>query len=257
MLFFKLSSYIKFCIKAKPLVGHGIHSQFVYHLATDILRDAKNYKIKLLPVIALKNDLAKSKASISISSDELFIKNKQNLNIRKIVKKYLNNNKYFELLYTLANEFKPLNIIETGSSFGLYAATMALASPSSKIISFEMNIIMAEISRMNYNKLELKNISQKIEENLQFISDIKSPFLVSIGRNCNINQTRNFLTQLIENSSYGSIIVLDSIHISPERVKLWNVIKQNNTITISIVLYSAGLLFMRKGVTKQDFWIRY
>lgn len=250
MLFFKLSSYIKFRIKAKPLVGHGIHSPFVYHLATEVLRNAKNYKNELLPVIALKNELAKSKASISF-------KRKRNLNNRKFAKQHLNNNKYFGLLYTLANEFKPLNIIDIGSSFGLYPTAMALASPGSNIFSFEMNIKMAEIARTNYNKLGLKNINQKIEENLQFISDIKSSFLVSIGRNLTIDQTHNFIEQIFSQSSNGSIIVLDSIHISPEREKLWNVIKQSNTITISIDLYSAGLLFIRKGVTKQDFWISY
>jgi hypothetical protein len=257
MIFFKLSAYIQFRIKAKPLIGHGIHSPFVYHLATDTLRNAKNYKIELLPVIALKNELAKSKASIPISSDELFVKNKQNLNIRKIVKKHLNNKKYFQLLYALVNEFKPLNIIETGSSFGLYAATMALASHGSKIISFEMNIKMAEIARTNYNKLGINNINQQYEVFPKILYEIKSPFLLTIGRNLTIDQTHNFIEQIFSQLSNGCIIILGSIHISPEREKLWNIIKQNNNVTISIDLYSAGLLFMREGTTKQDFWIRY
>lgn len=53
-----------------------------------------------------------------------------------------------------------------------------------------------------------------------------------------------------------SILLIDNIHTTKDTTELWNSLKQNTTVTVSIDLFYCGLLFFRKEQAKEHFKIR-
>jgi hypothetical protein len=55
----------------------------------------------------------------------------------------------------------------------------------------------------------------------------------------------------------NSIFVFDDIHWSQSMEDAWNYIKNHPEVTATIDLFSTGIVFFRKELTKQDFVLKF
>lgn len=227
----------------------------------ETLQNARKIKIELLPIKELQNNLRKDERKINLI--DLGAKQKKNRTkmVKQVFSQSVSKQKNLNLLYQFIKDFQPLNIIELGTSLGISTAAMALAAPKSKIVTIEGCPDIAQVAHENFSKLKLTNIQQEVapfDEVLStLVSEITNPFLVFIDGNHRYEATLGYFKLIIEKASFGSVIILDDIHWSCEMEKAWNKIIQNNKVSISIDLYKVGLLFIREGVVKQNFCIRY
>lgn len=247
--------------KAKPLAGHGIHSPFVFHLASEILQNAGKAKVELLPVTELRKVLATDNRKVNIVNLGARHEKRKQKTVKQVFSQSVSRQKYIELLFVVVKEFQPAQIIELGTSLGVATAAMALARSNSKIITVEGCHEIASVAGENFSKLSITNIRQEIapfDEALpKILSKMTSPFFAFMDGNHRYEATIKYFDQIIEKANVGSVIVLDDIHWSKDMEKAWNEIRKNKKVSISIDLYQMGLIFLREGAEKQDFWIRY
>lgn len=63
--------------------------------------------------------------------------------------------------------------------------------------------------------------------------------------------------ELLPTRTNDSVWVIDTIHKNPENDQIWQKIKQNETVTVTVDTFVFGLVFFRKEQEKQHFTIRF
>ena len=258
----RIQSYIKFYVKSKPAIGHGIHSPFVYQFSTEILLKGSKKIEKLNQIELLRKNLAKDKRVIEVS--DFGAGNSSGKKLRKIseiAKTASSSRKYCNLLFKIVDQFKPESIIELGTSFGIASASMALSSPDLELITIEGCPAIAGIAKENFESLGIKNIQPHIGQFDEILPTIlpklKHPFVAFIDGNHRYEPTLKYFKQILSACNNQSIIIIDDIHWSEEMEKAWNEIKAMPEAIICIDIFRMGIVFFRTGLPKQEFIIRY
>ena len=78
-------------------------------------------------------------------------------------------------------------------------------------------------------------------------------YFSSIGINLVTNETIEQLALTIENDSFW---IIENIHANAAAESLWQTLKQNPKVTVTIDTYHFGLVFFRKEQVKEHFIIR-
>ena len=258
----RIRSYIKFYIKSKPAIGHGIHSPFVYQFSTEILLKGNKKIEKLKQIDLLRKNLTKNQSIIEVS--DFGAGNSSGKKLRKIsdiAKIASSPRKYCNLLFRIADQFKPESIIELGTSLGFASASMALSSPNAELITIEGCPAIASLAKENFESLGIKNIQQHIGQFDEILPTIlpklKHPFIAFIDGNHKYEATLKYFKQILSVCNNQSIIIIDDIHWSEEMEQAWDEIKAMPETIICIDIYRMGIVFFRTGLPKQEFIIKY
>lgn len=235
---FLLYNYCVFRLKSGN--EHSVHSPFVFDLLTKVIYDRVDY-YSFEKIENLRRTLLKSKKTIVKNNMKLF--------------------EYGQLLFRLVNYFQPTQIIELGTSVGINSAYMASVSSKNHVIAIESNSEIAEISKNNFEKLELKNIEQIVGDIDSVLPTIlaKCEFLefVCFTGNASKNDTLNRFNKCLEKINGTSIFIFDNMYCSSEMKEAWNEIKNHDRVRVTVDLFFMGIIFFREEQVKQHFVIRY
>ncbi len=261
-----------FIFKLKASNEHGVHSPFVFHLLTNVIYNKNEY-------YCFKN-IANLKLQF-VSSKNIFnwVKNKFSLPNNTLGKNYsesdfrlINNTnqiychnkysvKYSKLLFRLVNHFQPEHIIEIGTSFSIHSIYLASACSKTSLITIEQNAEIADVTKDKFKKINLINIEQKFGNIPTSIFEIFSRFstlnFVCFNRGFCASETLNYFTLCLEKVSKDSIFVFCDIYASSSNKELWNTIKNNNRVSVTIDFFFMGIVFFHKEQAKQNFRIKF
>jgi predicted O-methyltransferase YrrM len=261
-ILYRIKSFLKFRIKAKPLIGHGIHSPFVYNLASQILLPAKKKK-SLLPLVE------KIRKELKPNNKQLIIndlgtgkkKTPYKRSISSIAKTSISNASKCRLLYTLAKETNPATIIELGTSLGISTISLALGAPNSTVYTIEGSEELAAIAKENFHKAGLSNINSIVgsfDDLLpELLLKLNTPLVAYIDGNHSFDATLRYFEMILPYVDGNSLLIFDDIHWSEGMEKAWNTICQHSKVVLSIDLFQVGLVCFRNGVPKQHFMVKY
>jgi predicted O-methyltransferase YrrM len=257
-IIFLIKNYFKYLLASKPAIGHGIHSPFIYKLASEVIRDKKKLRYTEIEKIrkqiyASQQVLQKTNYGAGSNSGTRYVgKNAKYSSITP---------KYGSLLRRLAEFYKPYAILEVGTSFGISTLYLATACPNSKVITLEGSEEKSLIAQKNFEILGLNNIkivSGYFDASLPAIlqnTDIL-PFVFFDG-NHTYEATINYFQICLKKITEESIFIFDDIHWSEEMEKAWKYIQDNRVVSVTIDLYGIGVVLFRKGMQKQNFVIRF
>ncbi len=261
---FKLATkYFHYVFTAKNGKGHGIHSPFVY----DFVRHVLSSKTPVSNAIAIES----IRACLLENSEEIAVTDfgaggegrlSQTKTVSAIAKRSLKPKKYAHLLYNIVSFYKPAYIIELGTSLGITTAYLAFANPGARLVTFEGSSKVAAIAKTNFKSLGLENIEQVVgnfdSTFPHFLLGTDEIDFIFFDGNHRKRPTLQYFTSAIATASGKSIFVFDDIHWSEEMEEAWEIIKQNDAVTLSIDLFFIGLVFFNPDVKiKQHFKIRY
>jgi len=262
--------YVRYWITASNGKGHGVHSHFVFEFITQVLNDNREYYCyatleKLRQ--QLKND------NTEIMFDDFGARTKTFLPYKKkvsdIVSGSLKPKKFAQLFFRMINfyfheEFlgRPANILEMGTSLGITTAYLASANTNNKVITMEGAKTVANIAKKNFQQLELKNVQIKeghfdytLTEAISTLSTIDFAFID--GNHLKV-PTMLYFKEILTKTTEHSILIFDDIHWSKKMEEAWEYIKEHPSVTLSIDLFFAGIVFFRKEQrVKQHFTIRF
>ena len=261
-IIFRIKSYLKFLRKAKPAIGHGIHSPFIYKFSSQLLLQARKTNKDIVEIENLRKELKKNHSKIHIN--DLGAGSASGSTIRKIstiAKISSSTSKKCNLFYELVFTFRPKSVVELGTSLGFASAAMAMADKSITIHTIEGSSEIANIAKRNFEQLGLQNIHIYINafDNIlpTILTQLQSPFLAYIDGNHKYEPTIRYFHYFLEIANSQTILIFDDIHWSEDMERAWKYIKQHEQTVLCIDLYQLGIVFFNKGVVKQNFSIRF
>lgn len=255
--------YLRYYLTASNGKGHGIHSPFVFNFVKQVLNDKKVYPC--YPVIEAKRKaLLRNKTVIEVQdfgAGSSVIKTKQRV-VKDIAASSLKSKKYAQLLFRMAQYYKPKTILELGTSFGISSAYLASANSTADVHTCEGSSSIAAIAKQNFNELALKNIHIK-EGDFSgtlppLLSQLDKIDLAFIDGNHRKEPTLNYFQLLLNHSTNSSVFIFDDIHWSAGMEAAWEEIKQHPAVTLTIDLFFIGIVIFSRDINhKQHFSIRF
>jgi len=257
------TKYLNYYITSSNGKGHGIHSPFVFDFVINVLNDKRSYHayrdIENLRKALLQDSQIIEVQDMGAGSINGSAKQRS---VSSIARSAAKPKKLAQLLYRIVNYYHPGNIIELGTSLGISSAYLSAGNPASKVSSFEGSPEIAKLARGNFSTLQLKNINlvegnfdDTLYDELEKMSVVDLAF---VDGNHRKEPTLRYFNQFLQKINDQSIIIFDDIHWSSEMEDAWQVIKSDNSVTLSIDLFFLGIVFFRKDFkVKQDFSIRF
>jgi predicted O-methyltransferase YrrM len=246
----------------KGKTRHGVHSPFVYRLVDEVIYDF-HAKSDYAEIEKLRTKLLKDERSITITdlgAGSMLSKNNKK-QVRVLAKNALKSPALAQLIYRLAADIKPRNIIELGTCLGITSAYLAKAAPDAQVITIEGCPATANIARENLNSLNIQNTELLTGNFDNILPDLlrnsEELDFVYVDGNHRKDATLNYFEWCLPKLSQNSIMIFDDIYWSKGMKEAWAQIKAHPEVSVSVDLFWIGLIFVRKGQAKEDFTIRY
>ncbi|MFH1161264.1 MAG: class I SAM-dependent methyltransferase [bacterium] len=243
---------------------YRIHSPFVFNFYKYVLSNNTLYPDYDLIEKVREDLLSRARfikrvdlgaRAIEFSYSQRFVR------VRDIARKSSVSPKKGQLLYRLVKHYKPRSIIEMGTAFGISTMYMAMGYPNCHIYTLEGCTDTLNIASHNFSRLGLGNINEICGN----FDDVLPEILAKLGNVdmffCDGNHKRDatikYFDECLSHIQNHSIFVLDDIHWSKGMRSAWENIRQHPSVRVSIDLFSIGIIFFRKELSKEDFILRF
>lgn len=242
---------------------NSIHSPYILKFIDNVLKP-KNNTPEIINIESIRKSLKKDNAFIDITDygtgSEKFSRN-YSKTIGNIARNHLKSSKEALLLYNLVNFYTPQNILELGTSLGISTLYLSAANPHAKIVTIEGSAQTAKIAATNFDRLNAKNINPlvgPIDNNLDIALEIleRKADMVFFDANHKKRPTLEYFSKCLNYAHQKSIFIIDDIYFSDEMQEAWNNIISDKNITLSIDLFSLGIVFFDSGIVKQNIKLR-
>jgi len=252
-------SYVKYLVSSKN--EHGIHSPFVFDLYNKVINNSKIPEGSEALEQIRKNLLSKNSYIDVLDFGAASKKGSGMRRIKDITHKSVSDQKKCLLLYNLVSYFKPQNIIELGTSFGLTSMYMALAAPDVIINTIDGCSQTISIAESYFEKLNFKNIkptNTTFDIALpQILEDLKNTDFIFFDGNHLKEPTLKYFYKALKYSHNDTVFVFDDIHWSMQMNEAWHEIISDSNVSVSLDLFFFGIVFFKKELTKQNFVLKF
>lgn len=267
-MFFKTKAYLKFLIKSKN--QHGVHSPFVFDLATKCFYNKTQYT-EYKKLNDYREQLLNNDETIQVNDfgagSRVFKSNQRKVsNIAKIAGISISRSK---LLFRLVKYFETEYILELGTSLGLATQAMHLGCADSKIISLEGCNNTLDVTKQEFLKRFDSDVFERIsfinndfnafleEADLSFLTEQKSNWnMVYLDGNHSKEATLGYVVKLLPTITNKTLWIFDDIHWSRDMEEAWEYIKTLPEVKVTIDTFQWGLVFFREEQVKEHFTIR-
>lgn len=253
--------YLRYYLSASNGKGHGVHSPFVFDFIIHVLNDKQVYDC-YIPIEARRRELKQDDRVIEVEdfgAGSSVIKSNRR-KVKAIAASSLKPKKFAQLLFRVAQYYKPANTVELGTSFGITSAY--LASAGTRLHTCEGSPPIATIAKQTFDSLHLQNI-QLTEGDFNvtlpgLLNRLQTVDLAFVDGNHRKAPTLDYFAQLLPHCHSGSVLIFDDIHWSSEMEAAWQSIKAHASVTMTIDLFFIGLVFFSPDFkVKQHFTIRF
>lgn len=235
---------------------HDVHSPFIYSLLEEVFRHplskSKSNKIELERKFLLKDNTA-------VLIDDLGAKKSRETTVKEIATHSLKEPKQAAILGKLVEFYSPKSVLELGTSLGI--STAYLAQGNTQVYTVEGSESLLNQAKVVWQNLDLDHIHYfhgAFDDLLETIwSEIEQPGIIFIDGNHTYRATLRYFEYFIDRLNADSFIVFDDIHWSSGMEEAWKKIIADERVSLSVDIFEMGIVFLRKGVEKQHFIIRF
>ncbi len=256
-MFYQIIKYVQFLYKSTN--QHGVHSPFIYDLATKCFYDKTPYQ-GYQSISEYRKALLKNKTKIKIT-DLGSGSHKNNSNVRTIseIAKY-SGSSFFraKLIYRFVQYFKSETILELGTSLGMATQAMRLGNPKAKITSIEGCPNLTKFTKSNFLKYHLIGITIINNDFKKALKALNSNSfdVVFFDGNHQKEATLEYFEALLPAIHNDSVFIFDDIYWSKNMTEAWKLIKKHPKVTVTVDTFFWGFVFFRSEQKKEHFTIR-
>lgn len=255
--------YLRYYFTASNGKGHGTHSPFVFDFIINVLNDNKQYDC-YDKIEATRQELKNNSSIIEVEdfgAGSTVIKSNKRI-VKDIANSSLKSPKFAQLLFRMVQYYKPENVLELGTSFGITAAYLACGNAQAKVYTCEGATQIAATAQNNFKELSINNINLiqgDFAKTLpELFSTLKKIDFAFVDGNHRKEPTLQYFRQLLAHSTGATILVFDDIHWSKEMEEAWSAIQQDVAVTLTIDLFFIGIVCINNNIkVKQHFTIRF
>jgi predicted O-methyltransferase YrrM len=254
--------FLRHRIRAKS--KFDLHSPFVYEIYAEILNDKTIYS-EFRSIEKLRSRLLKDQGYIKMSDLGAGAGDipwcHRIVHVKKVIKNSCVKPAYGRFLFRMARHFQPAVMIELGTSLGMSTSYLALGNRQGQITTIEGCQETAAAARKNFEHLGLSNVHQVTGSFDDVLPGLLQNFgkvdLVFIDGNHLKKPTLQYVDQCLQHIHDDSVLILDDIHWSEAMEAAWKEIQDHPSVTLTIDLFRMGLVFFRKGLSKEDFILHF
>ncbi|HXB10364.1 MAG TPA: class I SAM-dependent methyltransferase [Bacteroidia bacterium] len=251
------SQYLNYFFKAKGL--HGIHSAFVYELFEKVITDFEYYDFA--PIEFLRRKLLHSHKTIEVIDFGAGGPGKKMKKVKDIARVSSISSGKGRLLFRLVNFMQPKIMVEMGTSLGISTLYQHKACPDASFITMEGSPQTASIASENFNLLKAEGIKQvtgDFKDTLpKLLAGLSTVDYVFFDGNHRKEATLDYFRSFKEKASANTVFVFDDIRWSQGMYEAWNEVIKEPTATVTVDLFSMGLVFFRPGQVKEHFVLKF
>jgi predicted O-methyltransferase YrrM len=254
-----VTDYLLYRLKAKS--RHGLHSPFVYRLVDEVIYDF-NIKKTYQDIENLRKTLLNDNKLITITDlgAGSRVNNNRQKSISSIAKNALKPPRLAQLLYRLAADQKPNNIIELGTCLGITTVYLKNAATAANIYTLEGCPETAAVAKETFNKAGLTGIeliTGNFDDTLpEVINSLDQLDFVFVDGNHQKEATLKYFEWCLPKVHDDTLLIFDDIYWSKGMKEAWAEIKAHPQVTVTVDLFWIGLVYFRKGQAKEDFIIK-
>ena len=253
-------AYIRYLLTAKT--RHGVHSPFVFELIEEVFKaEGQFYEYKRIEYVREKLLSSSKKVQVTDLGAGSTVDNTKERSLGNIAKNVALPTMYAQLLFRLVNRLKPKTIVELGTSLGITTLYLSAPQQESTVYTLEGCPNIAEVARKNFEAMERKNIRQRVghfDSTLpQVLEEAPTVDFAFVDGNHQYEPTLRYFEMLLSKSSESTCIVFDDIHWSAGMEKAWKEISTSAAVTCSIDMFQLGLVFLKPGIEKQHFVLKF
>lgn len=242
---------------------HGLHSPFVFDLYLNtIKKDAPQPSFESIE--ALRAQLLQSRDTLKIT--DLGAGSKVNSSpireVRDIAQNSKKSARLGRLFYRLVQRFDYLTVFDLGTSLGMTTLYLASAKQEAAVYTFEGCPETAKLAQRNFEQFKglapIKVIVGNLDETLTAqAAAVPAIDFAFFDANHRYEPTVRYFETCLTKAHENSLFVFDDIHWSPEMEAAWAYITNHPSVSVTIDLFSVGLVFFRKKQPKQNFVLRW
>jgi len=240
---------------------HGVHSPFVYRLVDKVFYDAtpKNVytEVENIRKTLLADDCEITIIDLGAGSH---VNNNRQKKISDIAAHALKPPKLAQLLYRIAADLQPKNIIELGTCLGVTTIYLQKAAPNAKVYTLEGSPQTAEVAKEEFSKAGLNDIelvTGNFDDTLPGIIDkLDKVDFVFVDGNHQKEATLRYFEWCLPKVYEDTLLIFDDIYWSEGMKEAWAQIKTHPQVMVTVDLFWIGLVFFKKGRMKEDFLIK-
>lgn len=154
-------------------------------------------------------------------------------------------------IYRLAQQLRPQNTIELGTSLGLMSYGIALGHKQGNIYTIEGNDDTAAYARGVHQKANIDNVEVINDVFDNCLTDLLKKLgtldLAIIDGNHTYEATIRYFDQMRSYATESTVLVFDDIYWSSGMQKAWQKIKGHDQVSCTIDLYDIGVVFLEKN----------
>lgn len=250
--------YFPYLLTAKG--AQGIHSPFVFELYNKVIKGPDNY-YEFSAIEQLRKRLLHSTEVVHVV--DFGAGNNQNpqRKVSDIIRHSAISPKKGRFLFRLVNFLQPKNIVELGTSLGISTLYQYKACPEVETITMEGSPELSELAGTNFRILKADSIKRVVGDFAQtlpgVIKSLHSVDYVFFDGNHRKEATLEYFKQFLPLASEKCVFVFDDIRWSKGMQEAWQEIIKEPKATVTIDLFSFGLVFFIPTQEKQHFVLRY
>lgn len=255
-------AYFVYLFSSRRKKGHGIHSPFLFKLITAVFSDQREYG-EYRVICQQRSLFLASNEVISIDDRGAGSKIKANggSTVKDVARHASIQDKKGRLLFKLVRFFQPSSIVEFGTSLGISTLYMAMAAPKARLVTIEASGELVRLSSESFDKLNLTNVlsvNGEFKKVLENSSSIGNHVEFVLFDGCHTMEMTWYLFEKMHSkSTVSTVFVFDDIRWSEEMERVWKTIARDPRVTLSIDLFSLGLVFFRSGMAKQHVMLKF
>jgi predicted O-methyltransferase YrrM len=253
--------YIWYRFFALHRKGFGIHSPFVFHFITRVLK--KKDDIGLIKIKEWRKGLSRLNETIYTMDKGAgsAIHRSSRRKVKNIIRWSSIPHKYGRVLYYLSEEFKPKTILELGTGLGISTAYLTYPNPDAKVISVEADNVKVEYAKKAIKSLKISQpeiCNGSFDEILlSKLKGIEHPLLIFIDGDHRLESVLQYFKKILQFKKADTIVVFDDIRWSKEMSMAWAKIVSDSQTILSIDLFFMGIVLFRQGILKQQYKINF
>lgn len=253
---FEAREYISWRWKAHGKAG--VQAPFLFRLCNEVL-SAKNRVPDSNRFETIRQGLLADKREISVTDLGAGAKTESS-NIRSIsyiARTSAKPRKWAEILYKLAAEFQPQTIVELGTSFGVSGMYLASAIPQGRLVTLEGCPNIAAVAAESFKKAGIGNVeivTGHFDDTLpKVLETLPQVDFAYVDGNHTEQGTLRYFSWLKHKAAQNTVLIFDDIHWSEGMKKAWETIRHDTAVTLTVDLFTIGLVFFNPGLSKQHF----
>jgi predicted O-methyltransferase YrrM len=271
--------FLRFYFQAKT--QYSVHSPFVYEFVREILEDDRTFYVFLEAEI-LRGELINSKEEIEVEDFGAgsHVNSNSRRKVSKIATSALSPDFQCQWLFRICQLYKPLTLIELGTSLGVSTLYITEGSgKKSQVKTLEGSPQIAALAQRNfdwfYETFELNSLRNHDPAVLDFekyasffnrnsnknrIEIIEGnfdktlvPTLKKLGKldmafidgNHRYEPTVDYFEKCLPHIQHNSVLIFDDIHWSADMERAWETIKAHPSVKLTLDLFWCGIVFFR------------